>query len=117
MGQEVANNRFRHWPDLSRFYGLSFDDIRRMPAPIRRIYEREMARLIAEEQARMLDVMNFSHMKPAAQRRFIRRLNRRLQSRDHADRPKTEQELKEHAAQIGIAVKKVPMKKKADATG
>lgn len=65
-----------HWPDLQFHFGLSYTELRAMPNGIRRIYEEALPRLLADTQARGIDVVSFPHMKPDGQRKILRRIER-----------------------------------------
>ena len=65
-----------HWPDLQYHFGLSFAELLRMPNGVRKIYEKALPRLLAEDQARQLDVIAFPHMKKEGQRKLLRRIER-----------------------------------------
>lgn len=70
--------RFRHWPDLTRWYGLSFVELSAMPNWARELYEESLPRIKAEELGRMIDASAFPQMQKKAQEKLIRRLNRDL---------------------------------------
>lgn len=65
-----------HWPDLQYHFGLTFAELRTMPNGVRKIYEEALPRLLAEDQARMLDVVAFPHMKKEGQKKLLRQLER-----------------------------------------
>lgn len=100
-------DRYRSWPDLTFYYGLGWDEIRRMPRWLRRIYVEELPRLKAERQAAGIDISSFPHMKKQDQERMIRRLNRQIGVEAQKATPGA-------IAAAGIAVKKVPMKVEGD---
>ncbi len=50
------------WPALSRFYGLSFTELRKMPRWAVRLYVEEMEVLHAHEQMDALEAMSFPYM-------------------------------------------------------
>jgi len=66
------------WPALSYHYGLSFEDITRMPRWARRLYAEALPRLRAEDLQLSIEAASYPHMKPAAQRKIQRSLERAL---------------------------------------
>jgi hypothetical protein len=68
--------RYRSWPALSWYYTLGWDEIRRMPRWLRRIYVEELPKLKAEAKSEAIDVSTFPHMKRQSQERITRRINR-----------------------------------------
>jgi hypothetical protein len=102
-------DRFRVWADLAFHYSLTYDELRYMPRAMREMYEQELPRLLAEEQSRLLDVFTFTKMKPEAQRRVTRRLQRTIEERN-APRPTVElskEDAVKHAAALGIQITEV----------
>lgn len=73
-----AEARLALWPDLTYRYGLSYDELRRMPNGIRRIYEEALPRLVAEDLSAAIDAASFPHMKKEGRQSIIRRLRRAL---------------------------------------
>ena len=104
--QEDPRDRYRSWPALSYHFGLSWDEIRRMPRWLRRIYTEELPRLRAQQMSEAIDAACFPNMEGGAQRRVLRRISRALGEEPH--KPETETGAKEAAASIGIGTKFVP---------
>lgn len=102
------DGRYRHWPDLAFWYGLTWAELRRMPRGVRRTYERELPRLRAEAQAERIDAASFPHMKKEDQRRVVRRIERatRQVERETAT-DLTPEQLEAMAAGTGIGIKLV----------
>lgn len=59
---DVTDPEIQLWPRLTRFYGLSFDELRVMPRPFVYVYLNEMPSLIAEEQLRAIEAASYAHM-------------------------------------------------------
>lgn len=58
----VLNERFGHWPALSRFYGFSLVELARMPRAFMRLYYDQMAPLRAQEQLAAIQVASYPHL-------------------------------------------------------
>lgn len=81
-----------------------------MPRWARRIYFRALDELLAEQQIRNVEAASFAHMKKADQKSMARRLERKASGgrrRQVVSKPKTEQELREGLAGLGVAVTEV----------
>jgi hypothetical protein len=106
MAGSSEHHRFETYPDLTRFYGLTPEQIAEMPRPLRLVYERAMKRIVATEQARMLDVITFPHQKQQARQKFARQLERKINGGRTSNQqvPTSGKEMKQTAAGIGIKV-------------
>lgn len=96
---------------LSRFYGLSFSELARMPRVFVQMYVDALPRIRALEQMYALDVSTFAHMKENAQKRVIADINKDLNKGVQRERPKPEPVSREQfgalAGAIGIGFEEV----------
>lgn len=65
MPSRVNDPEMLLWPRLSRFYGLSFSELRRMKRPFVRMYAEQMETIHAEEMLDRLTVSAFPYMEEA----------------------------------------------------
>jgi hypothetical protein len=105
--EERNDLRVRHWPDLTFHYGFSVEELVRLPHNLRRVYERALPRLLAQEQAALIDACAFPNMDKAGQSKLIRRLNKALRRDEVAEVPSSDEASLAHAAATGIGVKLV----------
>lgn len=64
------------WPHLSRFYGLSMNDLLGMPRKVVQIYLEAMPEIQAQEQLLAIQASDAPHMEQAARESLHRRLSR-----------------------------------------
>lgn len=76
-GEQVREEIDLVWTELTRFYGLTFDDLRRMPRVFRRIYYDAMPRIGANEQMQAIQAASFANLKESDQRKIMKRLERK----------------------------------------
>ena len=74
------DSRVRYWPDLTFWYGISPAELALLPNNIRKVYEKALPRVKAEQQAMMLDAASFPKMKESSQKRLINRLDKDLKA-------------------------------------
>lgn len=66
------------WPDLSYYFGFSYQELADMPRGIIDFYVGELPRLRAETLAMQIDAATYPRLKKEAQKRIARRLERDL---------------------------------------
>ena len=107
LSSEHIRERYGFWPYLSRFYGLSFDDLRSMPRWAIKLYWDYMEPIRAEEQLALIQAVGHPHLEKEYQRRdVIKKLT------ETADRfkistqpiPETDEEWLAQVAAAGIPV-------------
>lgn len=103
------SGRFDHYPDLTWYFGIPPSEIHEMPRPLIRVYIQAIDRLQAQDQLLRIQAAFAPHMKKAAQRVLLRKLERRVQRKVEErqvveDAPKTEEEFTDRVAASGIAI-------------
>src|SRR4051794_38262228 len=94
------------WPELTYHYGLTFDDLSRMPRWARLIYAKALRRILAEAQLVAVEAASFPYMDKTAQRRMIRQLNMRTgrTAAAAATKPKSLKDVQDAATALGFGV-------------
>ena len=108
LSSEAIRERYGFWPYLSRFYGLSFDDLRSMPRWAVKLYWDYLESIRAEEQLALIHAVGHPHLEKQHDRReAVRKLT------EIADRfkqttqpiPDTDEEWLAQVAAAGIPVR------------
>lgn len=119
MPNRVNDPEMLLWPRLSRFYGLSFGELRRMKRVFVRMYAEQMQIIRAEEMLDAITVSAYPYMTEADQKTEFRR-HRAVLRAAVADVPKSDQSKvlanPDALTALGIAVvRKEPVKEAVDA--
>lgn len=104
------------YPDLSRYYGMGWEEIARMPPWLKKIYVEALPRLKAEEQLAALQAAGFPHMKKSARRTLHQKLSRtaRRKRTEPVERP-DQSGVEQRAGAVGIGIRRVKPGREAKA--
>lgn len=114
---QIDEARVSHYPLLSRFYGLSFEEVANMPHWAVNLYLRSIAEIEANEQLILLQAMDFPHIDVDSRKRVHRSLLRAVGAEENKQAvDATDESTKRSLSGIGIAVVATPVRKEEEVT-
>lgn len=94
------------WPLLTFYYGITPDELARLPRWLRSTYMKRLPALLATEELKGLQSSMFPQLDQSTRRRVLNSLERQARRGEpEQPRPQTPQQFEQTAAALGIPIK------------